>query len=140
VTVYIDSSVILRVVLGQANQLAEWRSIDAGVTSALAEVECLRTLDRLRLTTPSIDDESLALRRASIFRIVEALETVEVTSPVLRRAAQPMATALGTLDAIHLATAHLWRDLYKKPLTVATHDRALAVAAMADGFAVIGSA
>jgi len=137
-TVYIDSSVILRVVLRQADQLADWGSIDVGVTSALAEVECFRTLDRLRLTN-GIDSEALALRRASVFRVLEALQTVDVTPAVLRRAAQPTSTTLGTLDAIHLATAHLWRDAYEKPLVIATHDRALALAAAADGFAVIGA-
>ena len=47
--VYLDSSVLLRVILGQRNALKEWRSIEQGVASALVEVECLRTLDRVRL-------------------------------------------------------------------------------------------
>jgi hypothetical protein len=34
-------------------------------------------------------------------------------------AAQPMPTELGTLDAIHLATALLWRDTASEPLTMA---------------------
>ncbi|HEY4217307.1 MAG TPA: PIN domain-containing protein [Gemmatimonadaceae bacterium] len=137
-TVYIDSSVILRVVLGQPNQLAEWRSIDAGVTSALTQVECLRTLDRLRVTTGEPGAEALVPRRAAIFRVIESLQTVDLSPAVLRRAAQPMATALGTLDAIHLASAQLWREAYGSALTVATHDRALALAATAEGFAAIG--
>jgi hypothetical protein len=50
-----------------------------------------------------------------------------------------MSIALGTLDAIHLATAHLWRDAYERAIVIATHDRALALAAVADGFAVTGA-
>lgn len=46
---YLDSSVLLRVILGQANALREWSAIEGGVVSALVEVECLRTLDRLRV-------------------------------------------------------------------------------------------
>ncbi len=42
---YFDSSVLLRVVLGQKNQLDQWQAIETGVASALVEVECLRTID-----------------------------------------------------------------------------------------------
>jgi predicted nucleic acid-binding protein len=126
-------------VLGQSDRLSEWESIDAGVASSLVEVECLRTLDRLRFARGTVDAEALALRRASIFRIVEALQIVDVSPAVLRRAAQPLPTALGTLDAVHLATAQLWREAYEQRLVLATHDRALALAAVAEGFSVIGS-
>jgi hypothetical protein len=44
---YVDSSVLLRVLLGQPNALPEWAGIDTAVGSSLVEVECLRTLDRL---------------------------------------------------------------------------------------------
>ena len=47
--VYADSSVLLRLVLGQTDALAEWKQVGVAISSALAEVECLRTLDRLRL-------------------------------------------------------------------------------------------
>ena len=53
---------------------------------------------------------------------------------MLGQAAQPTLTPLGTLDAIHLATAQLWRDLRTARPVIATHDRALALAAQADGF------
>ena len=137
---YIDSSIVLRAVLGHANRLPEWEkgAITRGVTSALLEVECLRTLDRLRLSPARLDPGEFAVRRASIFRIMEALEVVDVSAAVLRQAAQPMPTPLGTLDAIHLATAQLWRDLRNERPVMATHDRALALAAQADGFTVIG--
>ena len=46
---YLDSSVILRVVLGEPGRLQDWAGLREGVTSALAEVECLRTIDRLVL-------------------------------------------------------------------------------------------
>jgi len=37
--VYVDASVLLRLVLGQPPVLREWRSIDTAVASALVEVE-----------------------------------------------------------------------------------------------------
>jgi predicted nucleic acid-binding protein len=45
---------------------------------------------------------------------------------------------LGTLDAIHLATAIAWRDSSDASLVMATHDKALAVAARSVGLQVIG--
>jgi hypothetical protein len=42
----VDASVLLRVALGQADALSEWRHIDRGVSSALVQTESLRTLDR----------------------------------------------------------------------------------------------
>lgn len=134
---YLDSSVLLRMVLGQPGALKEWRTIRLGVASAVVEVECLRTLDRLRLRH-AISDEDIAIRREAIFRLLEAIEIVEPTRPVLTRAAQPLPTELGTLDAIHLATAMLWREQARKDLLMATHDTTLAMAARSLGLRVIG--
>ena len=135
---YLDSSVILRVILGQPGRLRQWRKVELGVGSGLVEVECLRTLDRLRLTG-ILTDKELATRREIVYRLTEEMEIVEPTTVVLRRASQPLPTPLGTLDAIHLATAILWRELRNEELTVATHDRALATAARSTGFRVIGT-
>lgn len=128
---------LLRLVLGQPDALPEWRAIDRGVASALVEVECLRTLDRLRLAEGLKDDE-IALRREAVYRLLESIEVVELTRPVLSRATQPLPTALGTLDAIHLATALLWRERTEAKLVMATHDAALGTAARASGLAVVG--
>jgi predicted nucleic acid-binding protein len=138
VIAYLDSSVLLRVILGQKAQLTEWRTIATGVTSELAEVECLRTIDRLRALGHLTVEETSA-RREAVFRVVETLETVELTRAVLRRASQPMPGPLGTLDAIHLTTAEMWREAREgEELIVATHDAALALAARASGFRVLG--
>jgi predicted nucleic acid-binding protein len=47
--VYFDSSVVLRVVLGERGRLKEWSRTSEAVTSEITRVECLRALDRLRL-------------------------------------------------------------------------------------------
>ncbi len=107
------------------------------VPSALAETECLRTLDRLRLRA-GLSDREVARRRHTVFRLLESLEVVAVTAPVLARAAQPLPTELGTLDAIHLATALLWREHSGGDIVMATHDVALATAARACGLTVVG--
>jgi predicted nucleic acid-binding protein len=138
VTSYLDASVVLRVVLGQSDSLREWTRIRRGVVSALVEVECLRTLDRLRLAR-RIHDAELSLRREAVLRVLARVEVVEVGGSILRRAAQPLPTALGTLDAIHLATTLLWRESARAEITLATHDQALAIAARAHGLQVLGT-
>lgn len=134
---YVDASVLLRVALGQPDALPEWPKIERGAASALILVESLRTLDRLRLRT-SLKDVELAQRRATVLALVESLELIEVDPIVLDRAAQPMPTELGTLDAIHLASALLWRDAAGIDPVMATHDSALALAAHAHGLKVVG--
>src|SRR5690242_10431075 len=126
---------MLRVVLGQRGALKEWPDIVSAITSGLLEVECLRTIDRLHLAN-AIDDDETAERRETIYRLLEMVEVIEPSAPVLRRASQPLPTPLGTLDSIHLATAALWRETRGKDLTIATHDKALALAARANGFRV----
>ncbi|MBI2966003.1 MAG: PIN domain-containing protein [Chloroflexi bacterium] len=132
-----DASVLLRVALGQPNSLKEWRHIERGVSSALVTTESLRALDRLRLRS-GLADSHVAERRSTIMSLISSLEIVGVDATVLDRAAQPMPTELGTLDAIHLATALLWRDMAQSDLVIATHDVALGLGAKAHGFAVVG--
>jgi hypothetical protein len=48
------------------------------------------------------------------------------------------ATPLGTLDAIHLASALPWCSERQQRLVMATHDIALGLAARASGLEVIG--
>jgi len=135
---YVDSSVLLRLALGQPNALREWRQIDRGVSSALISTESLRTLDRLRIRADLVDTE-VARRRATILNLIDSLELIEIDSVVLNRAAQPMPTELGTLDAIHLASALLWKDAMGIDPVMATHDGALGLAALAHGFKVLGT-
>jgi len=137
VIAYLDSSVLLREVLGQPNKLKEWSKIENGVASGLVEVECLRTLDRLRLRV-GLSNQDLADRREVVYRLMDKLSLVEPVGTVLERAAQPLPTPLGTLDAIHLSTAMLWREMRGEDLVMATHDQALAMAARASGLRVIG--
>ena len=134
---YVDASVLLRVALAQPDVLPEWSRIQRGVASALVMTESLRTLDRLRLRA-NLADAEVAKRRATILGLIASLELVEVDAVVLDRAAQPMPTELGTLGAIHLATALLWKEMTHVDLVMATHDRALALGAHAHGLPVVG--
>jgi uncharacterized protein len=139
VIAYVDASVLMRVALRQPDALPDWRQIQRGVSSALVMTESLRTLDRLRLRA-RLDDSEVARRRSTILQLIASLELVEIDAVVLERAAQPMPTELGTLDAIHLATALLWREMTRADLVMATHDGALALGAKAHGLPVVGVA
>lgn len=134
---YLDASVVLRLVLGEEQRLAEWDQVDAAVASALTEVECLRTLDRLA-RLGRLSPEEHAERRAAVYQLLAAVDLIDVSRTVLRRASEPFPTPLGILDAIHLSTALLWREVAEDPLTLTTHDRELATAGRAAGFAVAG--
>jgi predicted nucleic acid-binding protein len=137
VIAYVDASVLVRFALGQPDALPEWRQIEQGISSALVTTESLRTLDRLRLRA-NLADAEVANRRATILAIIASLELVDIDAAVLARAAQPMPTELGTLDAIHLATALLWKEMTRADLVMATHDGALALGAQAHGLPVVG--
>ena len=135
--VYLDASVILRRVLDQPGQLVEWSQVRTPVTSALTEVECLRTIDRLRLRG-LLSDAEVARHCGTIGEVLARTELVQPSRIVLRRAAEPFPTTLGTLDAVHLATALLWRDERGTDLFLATHDEELALAALACRLPVVG--
>jgi predicted nucleic acid-binding protein len=135
---YVDSSVILRAVLGQRGALSASDETARSITSSLARVECLRTLDRIRLEE-SLSDEELTRRREAVYRVLRSFILVDPVPAILERAAQPLPTVLGTLDAIHLSTALLWQEVEAEPVFFATHDLALARAARACGLDVTGS-
>jgi predicted nucleic acid-binding protein len=137
VKAYLDSSVALRVVLRAENALAEWKSIDEHISSSLLRVECLRTLERLRIEE-EIPDEEIERRKTAVRQIIESVRLLNITPCVLARAAEPFNSPLKTLDAIHLATAIAWRLQGDADLAFATHDVRLARAARAVGFPVLG--
>jgi predicted nucleic acid-binding protein len=135
--VYFDSSVILRVVLGERGRLAEWSRTEFAVTSEIARVECLRVLDRLRLAG-DVADRELSRRRATCLSVLSGFELIRVNRAVLERAAAPFPTQIRTLDALHLASALLMRTRHPA-LRFATHDGDLGAAARAEGMVVLGA-
>lgn len=134
---YVDSSVVLRLLLGQEGALDEWPQVERGIGSELVEVECLRAVDRLTHAGALGSEPAVDLRRA-IYRVVGSLEVVGLTRAVLSRAAQPLPAPLGTLDALHLATALLWGETTDLRPVLLTHDAALGRAAEASGLETLG--
>ena len=134
---YIDTSALLRIVLREPGALDELRTCDGLVSSEVIVVESARTIDRLRLQGSLTTDEAAARLRI-VNEWLEAIDLVLLRPAVLSRASEPMPLPLGTLDALHLATALAWRDRMGSLPTMATHDTALGLAAHAFGFDVRG--
>ena len=134
---YLDTSALLRIVLREPGALDDLRNYQALVSNELIAVESARTIDRLRIQGSLTADEAGARIRA-VNEWLEAIDLVLLRPPVLSRASEPLPTSIGTLDAIHLATALTWRDRMGPLPEIATHDMALGAAARAFGFDVRG--
>jgi predicted nucleic acid-binding protein len=137
VIAYLDTSALLRIVLREPGALDDLRYYDGLVSSELIAVEGPRTIDRLRLQGALTPEEAVTRVRA-VNEWLEAIDLVLLRAPVLSRASEPLPMPLGTLDALHLATALIWRDRMGPLSTIATHDSALGLAAQAFGFDVRG--
>ncbi len=136
--VLVDSTVVARKLLGEPDALAVWEQIQSAYASRLMPVELSRLIDRLRLIG-RIDDERVVALYDELRRLMRAIELINVTENILVTAGNPMPTVLGTLDAIHLATAIELQRSRKQRLDLATHDVQLGRAARALGFVVYGT-
>lgn len=136
---YLDTSIVLRILFGEPRPLREWGTWENGFTSELFGVEARRTIDRMRLTG-LFDDGQVAALESELRRVEQTLSRVPVSRAVLARASAPMRTAVRTLDAVHLASALLIRERRMPDLVFAAHDEQLAIAAQAHGFPVLGVA
>ena len=136
--VYLDTSIVLRILFGEPDPLQEWGAWEIGYSSELLRVEARRTIDRLRLGS-ALDDEDVAASRQQLDTIETGLGFMPVTKTVLHRASLPMATAVRTLDALHVVSALLVHERRGVGVVFATHDRSQATAARAMGLKVIGT-
>ena len=137
-TAYVDTSVLLRLILRAPDAVEDLRSYDALVSSELIAVEGARTLDRLHLNGGLTVEEAAAHRRA-VTEWLEAVDLVLLRPPVPNRQSEPLPTSIGSLDAIHLATALIWRERMGPLPVMATHGTALALAARSFGFDIRGA-
>ena len=135
--VYLDTSVVLRILLRQGKPLDIWGKWLSAHSSEILGVEARRVIDRLRLESV-LDDKNVAEAQEDLARIEVAIGRIPLTRPVLRRAALPMATVVRTLDAIHLASALLLQERRGTPMIFGTHDVQQALAARALGFTCVG--
>jgi predicted nucleic acid-binding protein len=135
--VYLDSSVVLRRLQREPAPLAHWGQWKHAYSNVLLRVEVFRTVDRNRLRGAISDREASELITTA-HAFFDAIEFVALSDGILNRASQSFFTALGTLDALHLATALRLVDAGSMELTFLTHDAELAIAARSVNFTVEG--
>lgn len=133
---YVDTSVILRILFREPNPVEVWGRWERAFSSSLWRVEALRTVDRLRLSG-DLSDQELADLIRDIHVVHETLAIHPLSERILQRASETFPTIVGTLDAIHLATALAIREIAPIDLLL-THDVQLGTAAQSVGFSVLG--
>jgi len=121
---YVDSSVILRALLGDSAAALQWFNSlspnhDRLVCSRIGELEVRRVATNAGVVTRDID---AYLNAIAFYALDDKLIDEALAIP----------QRLGAADALHLATA----SRLGKQLTIVTHDRQMAVAAKSLGFAV----
>ena len=134
---YIDSSVILRRLFKEADELKEWSKVTIPFSSRLLQIECLRVFDRWKLRSQATINE-IALKHAELFETLAHMALLPLTDNLLKMAEHAMPLPLGTLDSIHLMSAVAWREQHGDDFLFATHDHELGLAAKAYGLKVIG--
>jgi uncharacterized protein len=125
---YLDTAALVKLVRREpeSDALVDWlsgRTAEPWVTSVLAEVELGRALRR---TEPDL--------LSAVPALLARLYRCEIDTTVRATAAAYPDPALRTLDAIHLATAHV--VLGDEDLTFVTYDRRLLAAARSAGLRV----
>lgn len=134
---YVDSSVVLRHILNGDPAFGGAASSDAVGSSDLLEIECQRVLQRERMAG-HLDDRQYTEAAVLLESILDRLTLIEMGPAVKRRAAGPFPTVIGTLNAIHLASAILWQETEpEEDLHILTQDRQLSLCAKAMGIPVI---
>lgn len=127
--VYIDSSWLLRVLLKQSS--VKPLPVNAEVySSALLIVECRRALDR-HLKRKLISDEVYSDTVGQLQEYLQSINLLQLDPEILQRAAGSFFLPIGSLDALHLATALKISEIEKKIVHMATFDEELALAAKA---------
>ena len=136
--VVVDTSVVVRVLLGEPHPVPCWGKWDQAYVSTLVQTEFYRVADRLRLEGAFTDHDRVQVAR-DFDLFWSTCHKVFPDARILKRAAGSFPTILGTLDAIHLSTILLLENQLQESLTLLTHDRQLAAAAAACGVEVIGA-
>ncbi len=128
---YVDSSVYLRVLMGHTGAMTlpaegDW------YTSVLTRVEGRRMLYRLQ-GKGKFDDAELTRLLAALDALLEKIKIVPCDQAIFDRAGDPMNAPLGSLDAIHLASALRVQETLQQKVELYTYNIELAIAARAAG-------
>lgn len=130
--VYLDSSFVIRRLLGVGPSAAFWGKWEKAYASTLMRTECCRAANHLRLCG-KLDDAGRARLGGWIETVCGAVTQIPVTDAVLKRAAEAYPVEVGTLQAIHLATMQELEAVHGVKCVLASDDEGLVRAAKALG-------
>ena len=131
--VYLDSSFVIRRLLGVGKPAAFWGKWEKAYASTLMRTECCRAANRLRLGG-KLDDAGRARLGGWIETVCATVTQVPVTDAILKRAGGAYPVEVGTLQAIHLATLQELEAAHGVTCVLASDDEGLVQAAKALGF------
>lgn len=131
--VYLDSTFVMRRLLGVGEPVGFWGKWDAAYASTLMRAECFRAANMLRLDG-KIDDEGRARLGSWIESVCATVVQVPVTDAIVERAAGAFPVSVGTLQALHLATMQELEAVHGVKCELASADGGLVQAAKAMGF------
>ena len=130
--VYLDSTFVIRQLLGVGKAPAFWGKWEKAYASTLMRTECFRAANLLRLNG-KIDDAGRARIGSWIETVCSTTTQVPVTESIVRRAADAFPVAVGTIQAIHLATLQELEATHGVKCELASADDGLVLAAKALG-------
>ena len=131
--VYLDSTVVMRQLLGTGKCWAGWGKWDKAYASVLLRTECCRAANRLR-AEGKLTDEQRAKLGKWIESVCSCVTIVPLTDEILGRAAEPFPVNVGTLQGLHLATMLELKAARGISCALATNDSGLMLAAESLGF------
>ena len=130
--VYLDSSFVIRRLLGVGKPAEFWGKWEKAYASALMRTECFRIANNLRLAG-KLDDAGRARLGAWIETVCNAVTQIPLTDNVMKRAAEAYPVEVGTLQALHLATMQELESVHGVKCVLASDDDGLVQAAKALG-------
>ena len=126
--VYLDSTVVLRQLLGSGKSWEGWGKWEKAYASMLLRTECNQAANRLR-ASGKIDDIQRARLGTWIETVCSCVTLIPVAEGVLKRACEPLPACPGVLRSIHLATMLELQAAHGVTCAVATDDAVLLRAA-----------
>ena len=136
--VYVDTSVVLRILFNEPGPKAPLTRKAVAVSSELIQVESFRALDHARLSG-RLDDFQMATKSKELIGLLSNIHLFPVSAEVLALARATFPIRVGALNALHVATAQsVAEDV--GPLDFWTHDPQQASAAAVRGLTVRGIA
>jgi predicted nucleic acid-binding protein len=108
---YLDSSVLLEHILKGDQGIKQVLSCDTVVTSEITGIECRRVIHRYRMES-SFDDEGFLEAIQRLDSVLSGTAVIRLSETVLKRSGQTFPVIVKTLDALHLSSAALFRELH----------------------------